>query len=103
MAEIRIVRGAPNDDETAAVLVVLHALLRENRDRGADPSRTRAPWARGARYRPPGAWTHAAAGRFPPRDASHGELPPAITRVRSTRCIPSPSARSVTMIAKGVE
>jgi hypothetical protein len=48
-------RGRPTDDDVAA-LVIAMALLTSKRDHPED-ERTRARWARPARYWMPGSWT----------------------------------------------
>lgn len=55
---LRIVRGAPDSTELAAVLLALLSLARQPDDAGrtvAPPPR--APWRPAHGWRPPGSWT----------------------------------------------
>jgi hypothetical protein len=57
---IRVVRGQPDDEEHAAVVAAVEAVLRHIRESlASDPrSRARAPWGRGSRtrYLSPRSW-----------------------------------------------
>lgn len=57
-AALRVLRGAPDEEELAAVVAVLQLLAGQARARSlAAPTRPAAPgWTRPARYRPPAGW-----------------------------------------------
>ncbi|MQY09716.1 acyl-CoA carboxylase epsilon subunit [Actinomadura macrotermitis] len=55
---LRVVAGAPDAAELAAVTVAILALLRGRAESAARPAPARpAGWRRPAGYRPPGAWS----------------------------------------------
>ncbi len=57
-ADVVILRGAPDDVELAALLVVLAALRSARQPPREDAHSPQPPsWTRPTRYRPAGAWT----------------------------------------------
>ncbi|MFE5622388.1 acyl-CoA carboxylase epsilon subunit [Streptomyces virginiae] len=55
---LKIVRGAPDSTELAAVLLALLAVAGQPDDAGEDAAPPpRAPWRPAHRWRPPGSWT----------------------------------------------
>ncbi|MFF4434332.1 acyl-CoA carboxylase subunit epsilon [Streptomyces sp. NPDC001513] len=63
--DVKIVRGAPDGTELAAVLLALLAAARQPGDGGAQapPPPARADWGPARGWRPPGAWTARAPDR----------------------------------------
>ncbi|MDX3538893.1 acyl-CoA carboxylase epsilon subunit [Streptomyces sp. MB09-01] len=56
--DVKIVRGAPDGTELAAVLLALAAVARQPGDGGAQAAPpARADWGPVRGWRPPGAWT----------------------------------------------
>lgn len=55
---VRVLKGAPDEDELAAVAVALLFLARGWGEVGTQPSRPEGPeWAPNPRHRPAGDWT----------------------------------------------
>ncbi|MEU9397590.1 acyl-CoA carboxylase subunit epsilon [Streptomyces sp. NPDC048324] len=58
---IRVVRGAPDAEELAALLTVITAISNATDERNALDCRRRSRWVHGVRpYQPPGSWRHGA-------------------------------------------
>ncbi|WP_404954894.1 acyl-CoA carboxylase epsilon subunit [Streptomyces sp. 147326] len=56
--DVKIVRGAPDGTELAAVLLALLSAARQPGDDGAEAApAARADWGPARGWRPPGAWT----------------------------------------------